>query len=147
MKRLDFWLLPPPAITTLTTETLAPRPSVCVCCVSPARNASFTLREAWFTSDTARFFLCLYLYLLVIILVLYFCPHFGCWPAACAASCQQRGGSTRTNFLYFLRFLFFISHTHLSFERESSETILLFSDSGGSEVGVCENNTQVTVLV
>ena len=44
-------------------------------------------------------------------------------------------------------FLFFSSHTPLSFERESSETILLFSDSGGSEVGWCEDSTRVTVLV
>ena len=33
----------------------------------------------------------------------------------------------------------------LSFERESSETILLFSDSGGSEVEPCEDGTK-TVL-
>ena len=63
---------------------------------------------------------------------------FWCWPASCAESCQQGGGSTRTHFLYFLCFYvlcIFSSHTPLSFERESSETILLFSDSGGSEVG------------
>ena len=34
----------------------------------------------------------------------------------------------------FMCCVFFSSHTPLSFERESSETILLFSDSGGSEV-------------
>ena len=34
----------------------------------------------------------------------------------------------------FMCCVFFSSHTPLSFERESSETILLFSDSGGSKV-------------
>ena len=143
MKRLPFWLFPPPAITTLTTETIAPRHAVCaLCCVSPACIASFTLREAWFTSHTARF--------LSVSLSLspsynfrfLFLSSFWCWPAACAASCQQGGGSTRTHFLCFLCFLFFSLHTPLSFERESSETILLFSDSGGSEVGQCEDGTR-----
>ena len=34
----------------------------------------------------------------------------------------------------FMCCVFFSSHTPLSFERESSETILLFGDSGGSKV-------------
>ena len=34
----------------------------------------------------------------------------------------------------FMCCVFFSSHTPLSFEKESSETILLFSDSGGSEL-------------
>ena len=38
--------------------------------------------------------------------------------------------------------VFFSSHTPLSFEKESSETILLFSDSGGSEVEPCEDSTR-----
>ena len=33
-------------------------------------------------------------------------------------------------------------HTPLSFEKESSETILLFSDSGGSEVEPCEDGAR-----
>ena len=68
-----------------------------------------------------------------------FLSSFWCWPASCADSCQQEGGSTRTHFLCFY-VLFISSHTPLSFERESPETILLFSDSGGSEIGECGDN-------
>ena len=46
-KRLPSWLLLPPAITTLTTNPPASRPSVHGCCISPAHHASFPLWEAW----------------------------------------------------------------------------------------------------
>ena len=67
--------------------------------------------------------------------VIYVCPHFGCCPASYAASCQQGGGSTRTHCLCIFMCCLF-SHSSIFREKESSETILLFSDSGGSEVGV-----------
>ena len=76
-----------------------------------------------------------------------FCPHFGCWTAAFAASCQQGGGHSHTFYAHiFMLFLcvIYFSFTYSSIfrERESSETILLFSDSGGSEVEPCEDGAR-----
>ena len=119
MTQPPFWLLPPAATTTLMIAALVPRHAVrALGCVSLARNAYFTLREAEFTSHTARFLsVFLHLYFLVTPFVFYFCPHFGCCLASCAEFCQQGGGYTRTHFLYFLCFMFFLL-THSSIFRE-----------------------------
>ena len=90
--------------------------------------------------------MCLYFYFLVIPFVFYFCPYFGCWRAAFAASCQQGGGSTRTHFCYFLCSLFFSSQTPLFFERESRQK--RFSYSATREAAKwdrCEDGAWVTV--
>jgi len=76
-----------------------------------------------------------------------FCPHCGCWTAAFAASCQQGGGHSHTFyahiFMLFLCVLYFsFTYSSIFRERESSETILLFSDSGGSEVEPCEDGAR-----
>ena len=134
-KKTPFWLLPPPATTTPTTEHWR-LDMLCVICAVSGLLALLHLRYGRLRSHlTLRaVYLCFYLSLRCHVCSL-FLSSFWCWPAACAASCQQGGGSTRTHCLYFLCFLLFSSHTSLSFERESLETILLFSDSGGSEVG------------
>ena len=77
----------------------------------------------------------------ILFIFVYFClfsythaymASFWCWQASYTVSCQQGGGSTRP---YFLFSIFLFTHSSFFRERESSETILLFSDSGGSEVG------------
>ena len=64
---------------------------------------------------------------------------FWCWQASYTVSCQQGGGSTRPYFLWFhssifsvfyfhiFCFLFFFSHTPLSFERESRQKRFSYS--------------------
>ena len=92
------------------------------------------------------FCLCLYLYLLVTNFVFSFCPHYGVGRLHVLHPVNREAVPLVHALCIFCVFCFSL-FTLLSFERESSETILLFSDSGGSEVGECENNTQVTVLV
>ena len=78
MKRLPFWRLPPPAITILTTETLAPD-MLCVLFAVSRLLAMLHLRYGKLGSHLTvpDFCLCLYLYLLVTTFVFSFCPHFG----------------------------------------------------------------------
>ena len=142
-KRLPTWLLLPPAITTLTTKPPASRPSVHGCCISPSRAASFPLREAWYLSHSARSLsiCCLSSYFHVIrfsifVLIL----GVGRLPLLHPVN---REAVTRTHFMLFLCVLYFLfSHSSIFRERESSETILLFSDSGGSEVEPCEDGAR-----
>jgi len=113
------------------SQLLAP---LCVrfvsCCVRIARPTCL-IREACCTS-----LLCAFLFISVsFCLCSYthaYMASFWCWQASYTVSCQQGGGSTRP---YFLFSIFLFTHSSFFRERESSETILLFSDSGGSEVG------------
>jgi len=83
--------------------------------------------------------LCLYVFSILVLI-------FRCWTAAFTASCQQGGGHSHilcTHFMLFLCVLSFLfTHSSIFRERESSETILLFSDSGGSEVEPCEDGAR-----
>ena len=84
--------------------------------------------------------LCLYVFSIFVLI-------FRCWTAAFAASCQQGGGHSHTFyahiFMLFLCVLYFsFTYSSIFRERESSETILLFSDSGGSEVEPCEDGAR-----
>ena len=81
---------------------------VCSCCVTPARNASSTLREASLTSHTAR---SLFLFSIV-------CSHCWCCPASYAEPCQQGGSSTRTHYLcIYVLCIFLFTHSSIFRER------------------------------
>ena len=119
--------MPPLATMTRTSETLAPRYTMGVfSLLCRAFSQCFIYATGGFVhiSHSA-----------LSMFVIHVCPHFGCCPASHAASCQQGGGSTRTHCLCIFMCCLF-SHSSIFREKESSETILLFSDSGGSEVGV-----------
>ena len=128
---------------------------MCVFCAVSRLLALLHLRYGRLSSHLTlcAVYLYFYFYLLVTTFVLYFCPHFGVDRLHVLHPVNREAVllvhtvfgdfgdfgvsfvSTVAGRLYFLCFLSFSSHTPLSFERESSETILLFSDSGGSEVG------------
>ena len=108
-RRRPLWQsLPPATAMTLTSEACTSLSYVCCWCVTPARNASSTLREASFTSHTAR---SLSLFSIV-------CSHCWCCPASYAEPCQQGGSSTRTHYLsIYVLCIFLFTHSSIFRER------------------------------
>ena len=107
---------------------------LCVLCAVSRLLALLHLRYGRLSSHlTLRaVYLSFYLYLFVTTFVLYFCSHFGVGRLHVLHPVNREAVPlVHTVCIFFV----FYSHTPLSFERESSETVLLFSDSGGSEVG------------
>ena len=88
-KGTPFWLLPPPATTTPTTEHWR-LDMLCMLCAVSRLLALLHLRYGRLSSHlTLRtFYLCSL-----------FLSSFWCWPASYSESCKQGGGSTRTHFL------------------------------------------------
>ena len=85
-------------------------------------------------------YLCLFLSVSLLVVPTPIWPHFGVGRLHTLYPVNREAvplvhifcGSTRP---YFLFSIFLFTHSSFFRERESSETILLFSDSGGSEVG------------
>ena len=128
-RRRPLWQsLPPATAMTLMTEACTSLRYVCSCCVAPARNASSTLREA----TLRALYLCFLLFVLIV----------GVARLPMLNPVNREAVPLVHTLYVFMCCVFFSSHTPLSFERESSETILLFSDSGGSEVEPCEDSTR-----
>ena len=130
--RRPLWQsLPPATAMTLTSEACTSLSNVCCWCVTPARNASSTLREASFTSHTA------------LSICVFYCLFIVGVARLPMLNPVNREAVPLVHTIYlFMCCVFFSSHTPLSFERELLETILLFSDSGGSEVEPCEDSTR-----
>jgi len=128
---MPLWRLLQLATTTLTSETPAPHSAMCaLCCVAPARNASSTLREASFTSHTAR---CLSLFSISVLIL-----GVGRLPML---NPVNREAVPLVHTFYMYVYVLVIFHTPLSFERESRQK--RFSCSATREAakwGKCENN-------
>ena len=134
---LPFWLIRTPALTPLTTTP----PASCPLCMG---DVSRSLAPLHFRYGRLGIYFTLRALCLYVLSILSSFLGVGRLPLLHPVN---REAVTRTFyahiFMLFLCVLYFsFTYSSIFRERESSETILLFSDSGGSEVEPCEDGAR-----